>query len=96
MEYKPQVIMSQAANTPEGILITFATERALKNFRFRCYAARNREEGKLAKAAVAEGVPPEDTGWEALVFLPKGLNKLWVGVPDADTFGICKIESGKG
>jgi len=90
-------IMSDAAARPEGVLITFENKAAMKRFRFRCYAARNRADKANVKAAVRDGVPPEITGWENLEFLPRSdsenlVCKLWIGVADKKTLGILSIE----
>lgn len=98
VEQTPQGIMSEAAAKANGILITFRSYKELLKFRFRCYGMRRRMQETDARLALEAGTPPTGTGWEDLVFLPRGIKneKLWIGVPTAATFGIVKIETVNG
>lgn len=97
----PQTIMSEAAEAESGLTIWFASEKEAKRYRMRCYATRRRAMERAAKIALQDGSLIADTGWEDLVFLIEHIvdrdrYTLWLGKPDESTFGILKIEKGKG
>ena len=100
-ENMPQDIMSEAAGLRDGLLITFTSAAQAKRFRFRCYACKRRESERLAREALVEGTPLGSTGWEDLVFLLRTeissgvANKLWIGIPNDETFGIVSVKKGK-